>query len=73
MNDNAESRKFEGRELTTLSDIQEALNAINLDVYYGTITKAESVSLRKRAGERLRRITHSFTKLRRRSVEPGAF
>jgi len=60
------------RELTTLSDIQEALNAVNLDVHYGTITTSESVLLRKKAGDRLRRITQSLGNPRRRSVDTGS-
>jgi len=56
MKNNAKSKKFDDKELLTMSDIRAALHALVSDVLSGRITMAESVPLRKKASERLKQI-----------------
>ena len=57
MKKNAQSQKFVDKELIALGDVRAALLAVISDIHSGAITTAESVSLRKRIGERLKQIT----------------
>jgi hypothetical protein len=69
MKNNAKSKKFDDKELLTMSDIRAALHALVSDVLSGRITMAESVPLRKKASERLKQIwqlvkAHNHEKLK---------
>jgi hypothetical protein len=56
MKNNAKSKQLDDKELITMGDVRDALHALVSDVLSGRISMAESVSLRKKATQRLRQI-----------------